>query len=367
MTEEGSFEFTQWSDKEVVDFLKENYGLYIVKIEKCTTGWENTTIKVTSQDEKSFIFRVTEDDMRKDDSFIKFEVDCLDFLSSFDLPVPKIIPTLGKELTGLAKGKICTLTTCMEGRHYQVAERTKLSEEKRIQFVLEISKFLGNLHKLTSGIDFKIEFPSRRDLFSYKELKKICQNRLEKMDKTFDSINLKDRLENIWNSNELFKNFDELEDNLLKGLIHTDLHDTNTLFIERNDSIILSGAIDWDDCIYGKFLYDLAIGITFWCGNRGEKVQYNFEDFKVSSYHLNPKFIQTYLQNYQSSRGFNLTKEEKGLIREYIVYAIINQIAFLILNLNDYQGNLRLEIGNELLCYGEDMLKLNWDDLMKNE
>jgi Ser/Thr protein kinase RdoA (MazF antagonist) len=41
------------------------------------------------------------------------------------------------------------------------------------------------------------------------------------------------------------------------GLIHADLHHRNVLFHRR-----IAGAIDFDDCGYGHWLYDLAVPLT---------------------------------------------------------------------------------------------------------
>lgn len=365
MTQDGAFEFTQWKEDEVVHFLKENYGLDIEKVHKCSLGWENTTFKVTSTKEKQdLMFRISEDNSRKDFNFIQFEVKCLDFLSKYNLPTSKIIKTLDQKLTGIAKGKVCMISTCLNGRHYQIEERTSFSEEKRSSFTSEIANFLGQIHKYTNSKEFDIECPNERKVNGLLSMIKECKNRIEKMDKLYHQIQLKERMEKIWDTKKLYENFEELEEKLPQGLVHVDLHDTNSLFLEENQNIVLSGALDWDDSYHGIILYDVAISIIYWCGEVTNQIQYLVNNHKIKNYHLNPKLIKIYLENYQNSRGFKLTFEEKKCLKAYIVYAITTQMAFLILNLNDYKGDFRFEVGNEMLCYGEDLLKLKWEELL---
>jgi len=96
------------------------------------------------------------------------------------------------------------------------------------------------------------------------------------------------------------------------GLIHADFHELNVLFLEKEKK--LSAVLDWDDCLKGPFLYDIAGGLLFWCC---VGTTFSFDLAKV------------FIEVYQKFREFSLTDLEKKLLRNFMFFVGLSQFNFI--------------------------------------
>lgn len=107
---------------------------------------------------------------------------------------------------------------------------------------------------------------------------------------------------------------DLLERNQLNyGLIHQDAHAGN-FFVDRSGRITL---FDFDDCVYGWYVNDIAIALFYALAGREDAIQFT------------PCFLRPFLQGYQETSPIDLAEIEnipKFLrLREIDLYAVIHR------------------------------------------
>lgn len=225
--------------------LQQDYKIEIKTIKFIHYG-ENATFKVTDQSNASYLARVCREDYHTDEA-LKEELSWLKRLSSStDLQVPAPILNNKKKLFSKAQ-----LTPYFEPTNIVIFKWTegRFIEKKFSAYrARQLGALMAQLHQ--SSKKYKVKHRMYWD----------AEGLLGKKAKLGDleSLNLtKSQRKKIFNLREdIFNRLEAYQQKFpdKMGLIHADMH-TGNFFFNRNGIV----TIDFDDCGYGFYAYDLCI------------------------------------------------------------------------------------------------------------
>ncbi len=204
-----------------------NYSLII-------NGTTNSNYLINTQNER-YVLTIFEEVKR-----VGFLVDMHEVLAKNKFPCAQMIKPIEGQLS--LKGKPALLFTWVEGD----SVNNPSSEHCK-----NIGHYLAVLH----GIDDHVScaLPATKDLvWSIKEAETLLE--LEISDEDADII-----LQEL----TYLRHHSRLS--LPSGLIHADCFRDNVLFDGKDESLRLSGIIDFEYATHGAFMFDLAIVINDWC------------------------------------------------------------------------------------------------------
>ena len=281
--------YTKLSTDRIKDILR-GYSLNnIDRISEIPEGILNTNYLVEGGGEK-FIFRILEGkrDYREE---VK-ELDFLHYMNSKGFPCPVALNnTQGKNYT-VVEGKMASVFTFIEGEKVDTIDRRSIRE---------IGRNLGIMHNLLRNNDIKrnrmIDMDYFYNIISRADLKGILGRR-------YDTIM------------KLYKRAASVDYSVLpQGIIHNDIFPDN-VFMKNG---VISGLIDFNDCLKGPLILDLAIVINFWIRN------------KNLSSKEEAVLTEELLQAYEEERP--LSQEEKEFMNEAILKVALT---FIFLRINKF-------------------------------
>ncbi len=272
-----------FSDTLVKSFLKKQYELDIVSLERIKIGLMNINYKVRCSSGNSYIFKIY--DLAETKSAL-YTARLLKFLSDRDFPCPVLSVSKRGELVSLFNKKPCVLYDYIHG---------SIHNHFKKKDIYEVGFFLGKMHK--KGLGFKQPF--KKTTWDQEDLKKIVRKN--------KSIFLKSRLQG---ASLLIKSVvSELDrfnfpKNLPFGITHQDVKPENVVFSKGK----VKGFLDFDNSYKGVLLNDLTTAIIWSCFKN------NIMDYSL---------LNSYLRGYSKSR--KLTKIEKDNLLEGIKFRILRE------------------------------------------
>ncbi|MFW9926318.1 MAG: phosphotransferase enzyme family protein [Candidatus Thorarchaeota archaeon] len=218
------------------------YGFQIDKLVKLAGGFENKIFGYDSPKSK-LVVRVTPPG-HKTPAEVHAEMDWLVYLQTNSAPVEHVIASKNENLVEIAdtdEGPISVV--CFEWASGKLVSKDDFSPE----LFRSWGKAVGMMHRLTK--DYKRKTQSKRiQWYDDKYLNRdLIPSDQELVLQRFDSLI------------DHFKKQTPLEDNF--GMIHEDVHNGN-LLLDGNQLTVL----DFDDCVYGFFIFDIAnaLGFSIW-------------------------------------------------------------------------------------------------------
>jgi Ser/Thr protein kinase RdoA (MazF antagonist) len=352
---ENSTEFTHISLEEIQQILKEKFRIKIKEKINFNSGWENTNLKLICEDGSIVVLRISGFSEKKPFEALEFETRVLDYLNQNSLPVPRIIPTLKNEKIFKIGEKNASLFQYFEGYHVNFDHFTQESTTL-------IAKFLGSFHKASMKFpleDGKFKREIKTDLtFKKIEELKLNMNLLPKNEIIDD---LKFRILSIYNNENFFtsefrQDFEEFKKQFIQGILHADLHEENVLFKdEEKGKMIVSCALDWDDCSTGPLIFDLGYTMMNWCFR------------KSKDYSLDSKAFKVFLDCYQETRETKLKDIEIEWLKQFCVFSIMPLFIFHTLPENSYRLEESLETLTRVLSACESIINGELDEILKHE
>ena len=302
--------YTKLSDDYIKNILK-NYSFKKVdRIEEISEGILNTNYFIEG-DKGKFIFRILEGE--RDYTEEVKELEFLEYLNLNGFPCPTAIKNDSGDNYTFIDGKMTSVFTFIEG------EKVKSINENNMK---EIGQKLGKMHTLLKDRDIKrnrkIDMQYFYDIISKADLREI----------------LKDDYDFIMKYYERASKIDY--SNLPFGIIHNDIFPDN-VFMQNGE---ISGIIDFNDCLRGPLILDLAIVISFWIRNRG------------FSEEVENQLTEVFLNAYETER--KITEEEKKLMDEALIRIALT---FIFLRVNKFHVEDNSSVNMEFKNY-KDLLPL---------
>ncbi|WP_321328234.1 homoserine kinase [uncultured Ilyobacter sp.] len=302
--------YTKLSDDYIKNILK-NYSFKKVdRIEEISEGILNTNYFIEG-DKGKFIFRILEGE--RDYTEEAKELEFLEYLNSNGFPCPTAIKNVSGENYEFIDGKMASVFTFIEG------EKVKSINENNMK---EIGRKLGKMHTLLKDRDItrnrKIDMQYFYDIISKSDLKGILKDDYDFIIKYYERASKVDY------------------SNLPFGIIHNDIFPDN-VFMQGGE---ISGIIDFNDCLRGPLILDLAIVISFWIRNRG------FSD------EVENQLTKVFLNAYETER--KITKEEMELMDEALIRIALT---FIFLRVNKFHVEDNSSVNMEFKNY-KDLLPL---------
>jgi homoserine kinase type II len=302
--------YTKLSDDYIKNILK-NYSFKKVdRIEEISEGILNTNYFIEG-DKGKFIFRILEGE--RDYTEEAKELEFLEYLNSNGFPCPTAIKNVSGENYEFIDGKMASVFTFIEG------EKVKSINENNMK---EIGRKLGKMHTLLKDRDItrnrKIDMQYFYDIISKSDLKGILKDDYDFIIKYYERASKVDY------------------SNLPFGIIHNDIFPDN-VFMQGGE---ISGIIDFNDCLRGPLILDLAIVISFWIRNRG------FSD------EVENRLTKVFLNAYETER--KITKEEMELMDEALIRIALT---FIFLRVNKFHVEDNSSVNMEFKNY-KDLLPL---------
>jgi len=225
--------------KKVLQEILQNYNLALHSYKEASSGIENTTALVVTNKGK-FAVRIYQKNKKKI-STIQLELEFMNYLAKYDLPVPKVINNAkGQLITQHKDTKATWQCICMElmpGAH--IAKYTP-------QLIKELAATQAKIHKL--GIVFA-------------KNRKVNPTTIRLADKEFlPKINLS-KIKNREIKEFLLRDKSfivKLDDKLPRGFNHNDF-DHGNILVKNNK---LSAVLDFDDLSYAPMA--MCLGYTLW-------------------------------------------------------------------------------------------------------
>ncbi len=302
--------YTRLSEEQIKNILKDYSFKSVNKIEEISEGILNTNYFIEG-DKGKFVFRILEGerDYREE---IK-ELEFLDYLNSKGFPCPTAIKNVSGENYTFIDGKMASVFTFING------EKVKETNDNNLK---EIGEKLGKMHNLLKDRDIKrsrkIDMDYFYDIISKADLKGILKE-------DYDFIM------------GYYKRAAAVDYSKLPfGIIHNDIFPDN-VFMKNGE---ISGLIDFNDCLRGPFILDLAIIINFWIRNKG------FSPEKEE------QFTNVFLEAYETQR--KISEEEKELIDEALIRIALT---FIFLRVNKFYVEDKSGVNMEFKDY-KDLLPL---------
>ncbi len=302
--------YTKLSDDYIKNILKSYSFKKVDRIEEISEGILNTNYFIKG-DRGKFIFRILEGD--RDYTEEAKELEFLEYLNSNGFPCPIAIKNISGENYTFIDGKMASVFTFING------EKVESIDENNMK---EIGQKLGKMHNLLKNRDIKrnrkIDMQYFYNIISKADLKGI----------------LKDDYDFIMGYYERASNVDYSK--LPFGIIHNDIFPDN-VFMKDGE---ISGIIDFNDCLRGPLVLDLAIVISFWIRNRG------------FSEEVENKLTKIFLKAYETER--KITKEEMELMDEALIRIALT---FIFLRVNKFHVEDNSSVNMEFKNY-RDLLPL---------
>ena len=236
------------------------YGFQMDRLVKLGGGFENRTFGFESP-EVRFIIRVTPPGHKTIDE-VKAEVDWLSYLVEHNAPVVRVRPSQNDNLVEIVdtdEGPISVV--CFEWAQGHIVTRKDFSPE-----LFQIwGETVGVMHRLTKDYQPSVKIGKRIQWYDDEYLDRaLIPSDQFKVLKRFDSLI------------EYFKEKPNARDSF--GLIHQDIHKDNLFLNEKRLTVL-----DFDDCVYGFFIFDIAnaLGFTLW-----QKPE-NMTNREFADYYLN--------------------------------------------------------------------------------
>ncbi len=241
-----------------------HYGFSVEKLDIIVGGFENFMFKHDTP-EGRFVVRVTPPG-HKTPSEVKAEMDWLEYLSANDAPVVRVFPSRAGNLVETAETNEGPVSVaCFEWAPGRIVTKKNFSPE----LFQTWGEAVGLLHRLTKNYTPSSESPERIQWHDDEYLNRaLIPSDQDMVLQRFDSLM------------DYFKNKPTTRDSF--GLIHQDVHQDN-LFLDGEHLTVL----DFDDCVYGFFVFDIAnaLGFSIWekpkkMSNR-EFADYYLEHFMI--------------------------------------------------------------------------------------
>lgn len=238
------------------------YEFQVSKLVKLGGGYENKTFGFDTPDNK-FIVRVTPPG-HKTPTEVKGEIDWLVYLSENDAPVECVIPSRNDNLVEIVETDAGPISVvCFEWAPGQIVTKEDFSPE----LFQSWGEAVGMLHRLTKDYRPQSQSPARIQWFDDEYLdRSLIPSDQHIVLQRFDALI------------EYFKSRPTTRDSF--GLIHQDVHHDN-LFLDGKRFTIL----DFDDCVYGPFIFDIANALGFSIWEKPEEMS-------------NSQFADLYLKNF---------------------------------------------------------------------
>lgn len=319
-------------EKEIVSALAEKFGISYDRLAPIRGGYQNRVFEVV-QSNKSYIFRVSDSETRKEEE-IKSELKwCLD-LSKHGVP-------LSRPLTS-RKGQLSETVTrdgvTMIGALFEKAPGRKMSYPEYLgdtKVFYQLGQITGKLHKASKIIpNSNLQRNPWSENHYLKNLYRYIPETEPKIRKAYDR--LVSELKSLKQDPESY------------GLIHGDINVGNFCILE--DRITL---FDFDECQFSWFVEDIAIQLFY--------TVYPFgDDSVIQRQQMADKFMQSFMSGYRKENSLDdywIEKIPEFLkLRELIVHVgIYKKWDFTDLNewQKDYldQSASRIKKGSALVKY----------------
>ncbi|WP_372714408.1 homoserine kinase [Ilyobacter sp.] len=302
--------YTKLSDEYIKNILKDYSFKEVNRIEEISEGILNTNYFIEG-DKGKFIFRILEGE--RDYTEEVKELEFLEYLNSNGFPCPIAIKNVSGENYTFIDGKMASVFTFIEGEKVHSINENNLKE---------IGQKLGRMHNLLKDRDIKrnrkIDMQYFYDIISKADLKGILKEDYDFIMKYYERASKVDY------------------SNLPFGIIHNDIFPDN-VFMKDGE---ISGIIDFNDCLRGPLILDLAIVISFWIRNRGISEEVENQMTKI------------FLDAYESER--KITKEEMALMDESLIRIALT---FIFLRVNKFHVEDNSGVNMEYKNY-RDLLPL---------
>jgi Ser/Thr protein kinase RdoA (MazF antagonist) len=233
------------------------YGFQVNKLVGLGGGYENKMFGFDVPENK-LVVRVTPPG-HKTPNEVEAEIDWLVYLSENDAPVEHVISSQNDNLVEIIDtnaGKISVV--CFEWAHGHLVSKEDFSP----QLFQTWGQAVGTLHRLTKDYKPPSQQSDRIQWFDDEYLNRaLIPSDQETVLQRFDSLI------------DYFKEQPTTRNSF--GLIHQDVHHDN-LFLDGKRLTIL----DFDDCVYGFFIFDVANALGFSIWEKPEKMSNSqFADF----------------------------------------------------------------------------------------
>jgi aminoglycoside phosphotransferase (APT) family kinase protein len=193
--------------EKIKEFITKHYEIEEIKeYKKIETGWENSTIKLTTKSNQSYILRVSNFVERREE-YYTHEYKILTFLTKYTNKVPKIIMNKDNTFYSLYNDSFSILFDFIDGKHYG---KKDLNNEERIEQVTILTELFSKIHKYSYEEGF--QFEGYRKSPTYIEL----ENKLDSIKEGEVYSQIIDFLKMI--PDEFKKNQIEIEKKLPKGI-----------------------------------------------------------------------------------------------------------------------------------------------------
>jgi homoserine kinase type II len=312
--------YTKLSEEYIKGILKDYSFEDVYKIDEISEGILNTNYFIEG-DKGKFVFRILEGE-RDYKEEIK-ELEFLEYLNSNGFPCPIAVKNNFGENYTFIDGKMASLFTFING------EKVNSINENNLK---EIGEKLGKMHNLLKERDIKrsrkIDMDYFYNIISKADLKGILQD-------DYDFIM------------GYYKRATEVDYSKLPfGIIHNDIFPDN-VFMKDGE---ISGVIDFNDCLRGPLILDIAIIISFWIRNKGLSLETEEQLTKV------------FLEAYETQR--KISKEEMDLMDESLIRIALT---FIFLRVNKFHVEDNSGINMEIKDYKDLLPLLRYFQGGKNE
>lgn len=252
------------------------------------------------QNDLNYYLRISHSQRREPDQ-IRGELDWIQYLHQFKLPIVEIAPTHSGEqmvIIPIDNNEYFTAVSFRElkGSHLRVAWETD-------EYVIQLGNIIARMHEATKS--YHPISKARTRMNWYDEITSYSMKYLSPTEPIIAS-RFNEVIERI---NQIPKHRENY------GLIHYDLHRGNLIFDQGQIRIL-----DFDDCVYHYFITDLAIALFY-------AVPFDLPDDQRGK--SAKRFLQLLVEGYQQIRS--LTEEEIQLIplflklREIDLYLLLKR------------------------------------------
>lgn len=246
--------------------------------------WENTVFKITCGTKK-YALRVRRPTGENDPDIVRSELEWLtDLSATTELAVPRPVPARNGDplvlldCDGIPGPRCCALFEWVDGRFRHPDALT-------LATVAEVGAFMARLH--CHALGFKPPSGFSRPLQGYADPRSKTMN--DGIDRATQFCSGEDAMFLHTVRERLHAALERVGyDSLNFNLIHADLHPWNYLF-QRGEV----RAIDFDDCGWGHFMYDIAVSVR--------ELEYR-EDYQI--------LVEAFFEGYRSVRYLSAKDED---------------------------------------------------------
>ncbi|MFW9850697.1 MAG: phosphotransferase enzyme family protein [Candidatus Thorarchaeota archaeon] len=271
------------------------YGFQVDKLLKIGGGYENKMFGVNTPEAK-FVVRITPPG-HKTPIEVQAEMDWLIYLQQNEAPVEHVISSKNGNLVEIVDTKDGPIpVVCFEWAPGRLVTKDDFSQELFHAW----GKGVGLIHRLTK--DYKSPTPPGRIQWYDDEYlnRDLIPSDQELVLQRFDSLM------------EHFKSKKPTRDSF--GLIHQDVHSDN-LFLDGDHLTVL----DFDDCVYGFFIFDIANALGFSIWKKPSEMSNNqFAEF----------YLKHFMEGYQEENQLDKSIMKEDLPKALKLFEFIHYIAF---------------------------------------